>query len=111
MRIVDESGLPKQRGASAYLVAWMDRQGRIFDAGVYSEQTPTSRDMHRERSVCLLTSVSRVPAAVGGYGRAERMLRAAIAQTPSLHWVYGMRTFALSGQRMPPGRRLLAVAA
>lgn len=100
MNIVDQNQLPTPRGATAHLVAWIDiRTGRIVDAGIYSEENPTCMDLRRQRTRCLLSSMSRFDSNQGGFGRAQQLLRRAIAQTPSLRWVYGMRTFALGEVR------------
>lgn len=95
MNIVDKNHLPAPRGATAHLVAWIDvRTACIIDAGIYSEETPTSMDLRNLRTQCLLSSMSRFDTNQGGFGRAHQLLRRAIAKTPSLHWVYRMRTFA-----------------
>ena len=100
MNIVDKNRLPTPRGATAHLVAWIDiRSGRIVDAGIYSEETPTSMDLRRLHTRCLLSSMSRLDTNQGGFGRAHQLLRRAIAKTPSLRWVYGMRTFAMGEVR------------
>jgi len=100
MHIVDETQLPVQRGATAHLVAWYERRtGRIVDVGIYSETTPTCPNLRELRSECLLSSMSRIDSNGGGFERAHRLLRQAIAKCPELHWVYGMRSYALGEVR------------
>lgn len=99
MHVIDETQLPARRGATAHLVAWYEkRTGRIVDAGIYSETTPTCWNLRDLRSECLLSSMSRQDAIGGGFERAHRLLRQAIAKCPELRWVYGMRSFMV-GER------------
>ncbi len=80
--------------ARACLVATIDtRTGNWVDAGVYSEESPTIV-RPGERRVCLLSTVSRLAPADGGYERAADAARK-IAYAPQHAWTTRMRTFRL----------------
>ena len=95
-------------GATAYLVAWRDGhgRGRIVDAGIYSEASPTIALASDRRTQCLIEVSSRYEAGQGGFERASRRLRDIIARSFELRWVYAMPTF-----RRMQLRRVMAVAA
>lgn len=81
--------------ARAYLVATIDTAtGRWIDAGIYSEESPTIV-RPGERRVCLLSTVSRLGAADGGYERAIDAIRRLVAQMPQYAWTTRMRTYRL----------------
>jgi len=81
--------------AGAYLVVWRDQggRGRVVDAGIYSEESPTTLLRSDRRSECVLSVQSRYLPGDGGFERARTRLLEIIARSPELRWVHGMRTF------------------
>lgn len=83
-------------GSRAYLVGWLDpATGRFFDAGVYSEATPTSPNMHTAKTVVLLSTVSRFESEEGGYERATDALRRIAEKVPELCWATHSRIYRI----------------
>jgi len=80
---------------SAFLVAWRDEAGHILDAGIYSEETPTTT-WPGAKTHCIAHARSRY-----SYARARDRLRELVAETPKLHWVYGMASFAQMERQTP----------
>lgn len=80
---------------SAFLIAWCDEAGRVLDAGIYSEETPTTT-WPGAKPRCIAHARSRF-----SYTRARDRLRHLVAETPKLHWVYGMASFAQMERQTP----------
>ena len=95
---------PPPAPATAYLVAWTDARGRIVDAGIYSEASPTvGRLSSGLRTHVQLEARSRFPAMQGGYARAAARMEQVVETQPQWRWVRSCRTYAsqrLSGRRM-----------
>ena len=99
------------QGARAYLVGWVDATGRIVDAGIYSEATPTPPIGRGLRTVELLQARSRFDAGGGGFGRAHAALIRMIETRPELHWVRRCRSYLLDVDRVPVAPGVLLATA
>jgi hypothetical protein len=82
-------------GASAYLVVWRDMadRGRIVDAGIYSESSPTPKIASSRRAECVMSVGSRYSSGHGGYERARARLVDLISRSHEWSWVFGMQTY------------------
>jgi hypothetical protein len=93
-------------GASAYLVVWRDMaaRGRIVDAGIFSEPSPTTALASSRQPQCVMSVDSRYSAGHGGFGRARARLVEILALSPEWSWVLGMPTYRRMQRAAAPMR-------
>lgn len=85
----------------AFLVIWIDTTTKppsIIDAGVYSEETPSSENLFKYRPQAILGVVSP-----NSFENARKHILA-LLNLPQHHWLHDMETikYQRSGRDLPP---------